>query len=39
MALAAGKLDVNEAYIDATFAPAKKGGNALAQRKREKAQS
>ena len=25
MALAAGKLDVNEAFIDATFAPAKKG--------------
>ncbi len=39
MALNDGKLDVNEAYIDATFAPAKKGGNALAQPKRVKVQN
>ena len=39
MAFVAGKLDVNEAFIDATFAPAKKGGSVLAQRKKVRAQS
>ena len=39
MAFVAGKLDVNEAFIDATFAPAKKRGSVLAQRKKVRAQS
>ena len=37
MAFEARLPDVNEAFIDATFAPAKKGEIVLAQRRREKA--
>lgn len=39
LAYAEGKLDVNEAFIDATFAPAKKGGSVSAQQKKERAQN